>query len=87
MLRETLTDGERNLAEAGKTEEVLATRAAYQELIKADAIKLVETTLYRKVAGFMSVNHLEPDLAAEVFVLEPIEDGAPKHELQEADDR
>jgi uncharacterized protein YbcI len=74
MFRETLTEGERNLVEAGKLDEVEAVRAAYQELLREDASKLIEATLYRKVIGFMSANHFEPDMAAEVFILDPTED-------------
>jgi hypothetical protein len=29
-------------------------------------------TTFRKVIGFMSDNHIDPDLAVEVFVLEPL---------------
>lgn len=72
MFRETLTEGERNLIEAGRHDEVEAVRSAYQELLKAGAIKLIEETIYRNVIGFMSTNHFNPDLAAEVFVLEPL---------------
>jgi uncharacterized protein YbcI len=76
MFRETLTEGERNLVDAGKEEQVRAVRAAYQELLRADATKLIEETLYREVIGFMSANHFEPDVAAEVFILNPMEDTA-----------
>ena len=30
----------------------------------------------RKVVGFMSDNHIDPDLAVEVFVLEPLPEPA-----------
>jgi uncharacterized protein YbcI len=74
MFRETLTEGERNLIEAGKYAEVESVRSAYQELLRDDAKKLIEETLYRNVIGFMSANHFEPDLAAEVFILDPAEE-------------
>jgi uncharacterized protein YbcI len=32
---------------------------------------IVERELYRKVIAFMSQNHIDRDLAVEVFVLEP----------------
>jgi uncharacterized protein YbcI len=32
----------------------------------------IEELTGRKVIGFMSDNHLDPDLAVEVFVLEPL---------------
>jgi hypothetical protein len=33
--------------------------------------KMVEDALDRKVIAFMSTNHIDPDLAVEVFVLAP----------------
>ena len=84
MFQETLTEGERNLVNNGMTSEVDDVRSAYQRLLRADATKLIEETLYRKVIGFMSTNHFEPDLAAEVFVLAPSEDPR-SPSLQEAE--
>lgn len=77
MLRETLTEGERNLIAANRRDEVEALRSAYQELLRDEATKLIEETLYRSVIGFMSANHFDPDLAAEVFILEPSEKPPP----------
>jgi hypothetical protein len=34
----------------------------------------VEEISGRRVSAFMSANHLEPDLAVEIFVLEPLAD-------------
>jgi len=39
--------------------------------MRADLIEIVERHLGRKVIAFMSQNHIDPDLAVEVFVLEP----------------
>ena len=39
--------------------------------MREDAIAKIEELTGRKVAAFMSANHIDPDLAAEVFVLEP----------------
>jgi hypothetical protein len=33
----------------------------------------VERQLDRKVIAFMSQNHIDPDLAVEVFILSPVE--------------
>jgi hypothetical protein len=46
------------------------------------AIKLIEATLERRVVGFMSANHFDPDLAAEVFVLDRRED---ENQLEEGE--
>jgi uncharacterized protein YbcI len=85
MMRETLSKGERNLVEADKTELVYSLRASYQELLRPHAVKLIEETLHRKVVGFMSANHFEPDLAAEVFVLDPRNENG--HPVQEDEHR
>lgn len=85
MFRETLTEGERNLVDAGKYDEVEAVRSAYQQLLREGAIKLIEETIYRNVIGFMSTNHFDPDLAAEVFVLEPLDASTGNVPPQEAE--
>jgi hypothetical protein len=41
--------------------------------MRDDLVGLVECELERKVIAFMSQNHIDPDLAVEVFVLEPAE--------------
>jgi hypothetical protein len=40
--------------------------------MRADAINAVETISGRRVLAFMSNNHIDPDLAVELFVLEPV---------------
>jgi uncharacterized protein YbcI len=67
-----LTKGEQTLVSDGKLELVLSTRRAYQDSMRADAISAVETITGRRVLAFMSNNHVDPDLAAELFVLEPL---------------
>jgi uncharacterized protein YbcI len=51
---------------------VLETRHDFQRLMSEELIGLVEEETGRKVRAFMSDNHIDPDVAAEVFVLEPI---------------
>lgn len=73
LLQNTLTAGERYLAGSDRKEQVLGTRRAYQEAMSADCIAEVEQLTGRTVRAFMSANHIDPDLAAEIFVLEPEE--------------
>ena len=40
--------------------------------MQADVRREIEELTGRKVIGFMSDNHIDPDLAVEVFVLEPL---------------
>jgi uncharacterized protein YbcI len=71
MLQNTLTAGERYLAGSDRAEQVLAMRRAYQEAMSADCISAIEQLAGRTVIAFMSANHIDPDLAAEIFVLKP----------------
>ena len=72
LLADTLTKGERKLVDAGSSERVLELRRDYQLAMREDLIEVVERQLERKVIAFMSQNHIDPDLAVETFVLEPV---------------
>ena len=71
VLQDTLTRGEQTLADAGQGEAVLDLRHRWQMVMKNDVSREIEELTGRKVIGFMSDNHIDPDLAVEVFVLEP----------------
>jgi uncharacterized protein YbcI len=71
LMGDTLTPVERRLADAGRADHVLHNRHELQRLMRDDLVKLVEDALDRKVIAFMSTNHIDPDMAVEVFVLEP----------------
>ena len=71
LLADTLTKGERSLVRDGRGELVLETRRAYQATMREELIAGVEEIVGRRVIAFMSDNHLDPDMAVEVFVLEP----------------
>jgi uncharacterized protein YbcI len=73
VLADTLTRGERTLVEAGRSERVLELRGDYQLAMREGLVEIVERQLERKVVAFMSQNHIDPDLAVETFVLEPVE--------------
>jgi uncharacterized protein YbcI len=73
LLGDTLTTGEQRLAESGRADSVLKTRHDYQLVMRDDLVKVVEDALDRKVIAFMSDNHIDPALAVEVFVLEPVD--------------
>jgi uncharacterized protein YbcI len=70
LLADTLTTGERKLVDNGRSDRVLQLRHDYQLTMRDDLIAIVERQLDRKVIAFMSQNHIDPDLAVEVFVLE-----------------
>ena len=73
LMGETLLKAERSLISVGKERLVMDLRREFQDTMQTDLIALVEDKTGRKVSAFMSANHLEPDLAAEIFILEPIE--------------
>jgi uncharacterized protein YbcI len=75
LLGDTLTKGERTLAADGQAKFVLDMRHRFQMAMREDLIAAVEIVMERKVVAFMSDNHIDPDMAAEVFVLEPVSDG------------
>jgi uncharacterized protein YbcI len=71
LLADTLTSGERTLVESGRANRVIRLRHDYQLVMRDDLVGIVERELDRKVIACMSQNHIDPDLAVEVFVLEP----------------
>jgi uncharacterized protein YbcI len=71
LLADTLTTGERTLVAHDHADRVLQVRYDYQLAMRDDLIGIVERELDRTVIAFMSQNHIDPDLAVEVFVLEP----------------
>jgi uncharacterized protein YbcI len=72
VLQDSLTRGEQSLAKAGEGQAVLDLRRRWQRVMEADVSREIEELTGRKVIGFMSDNHIDPDLAVEVFVLEAL---------------
>ncbi|HWF50593.1 MAG TPA: Na-translocating system protein MpsC family protein [Solirubrobacteraceae bacterium] len=77
MLEQTLTKGEQVLVAKGRTEQVLVLRREYQEAMRDESSAKVAELTGRKVIAFMSANHVDPDLAAEIYVL----DGPPSPDV------
>jgi uncharacterized protein YbcI len=77
VLQDTLTRGEQVLADAGESVAVLDLRRRWQSVMQADVSLEIEQLTGRKVIGFMSDNHIDPDLAVEVFILEPLAAASP----------
>ena len=68
-LDEVLTKGERTLADRGRGDHVIQTRYVYQQEMREELVAGVEKLMDRKVVAFMSANHIDPDMAVELFVL------------------
>jgi uncharacterized protein YbcI len=77
VLQDSMTRGEQTLADAGQGEAVLDLRRRWQGVMKVQISREIEELTGRKVIGFMSDNHIDPDLAVEVFILEPLPEAAP----------
>jgi uncharacterized protein YbcI len=75
LMQDTLTKAERSLVADGKGDEVLLIRQSLQHTMEAELIDTVQRLTRRSVAAFMSAHHVDPDLACEIFVLEPEEPG------------
>jgi uncharacterized protein YbcI len=79
FLEDIYTPVERTLIDAGRTDTVRETRNTFQDAMGPKFREAVEEATGRTVVAFMSQVHFEPDMAAEVFVLEPQEeDRAPE---------
>jgi uncharacterized protein YbcI len=65
-----MTSAEQSLAAAGKADAVRQMRRESQAAMRDELVALVEEVSGSTVVAFMSDNHVEPDLAAEVFVLD-----------------
>jgi uncharacterized protein YbcI len=70
ILRDSMTQGERALVRGGMDAEVLRLRRAFQDAMRADLVGVVERLTEREVRAFMSANHVRPDAAAEIFLLD-----------------
>jgi uncharacterized protein YbcI len=79
LMQQTLTKAEHSLLRAGHGNFVLETRKRHQDTMREDYVDAVQRLTQRTVIAFMSANHLEPDMAAELFVLQAPPDGQHTH--------
>ena len=73
VVQDTLTKGERTLVESDDEATVLRVREAWQRAMRPTLNAEIERLTGRRVIGFMSTNHVDPDLGVEVFILEPVD--------------
>lgn len=74
ILQDTLTRGERTLVAAGDSDVVLDVRRRWQSAMRESCCEKIKDLTGREVVGFMSDNHIDPDIAVEVFILAPSAD-------------
>ena len=70
LMEDALTEAERRLAASGEPDVVLQMRQRYQELMRPALLEAILGLTGCHVEAFMSANHISPDVAAEVFVLD-----------------
>jgi uncharacterized protein YbcI len=75
MLKGGFTTVERTLIDDGKADEVHEIRRSFQRTMQEQFTGAVQEATGRTVIAYMSQVHTNPDLAAELFVLEPAESG------------
>lgn len=79
FLEDIYTPVERTLIESNRRDAVRETRNIFQDAMRPKFTRAVEEATGRTVIAFMSQVTFDPDMAAEVFVLEPeAEDRAPE---------
>jgi len=80
MLEQTLTKGEESLVRKGRQDKVIEIRHEFQEAMREESMVKVSELTGRSVIAMLSANHVDPDLGAEIFVL----DGGPSYNLESA---
>jgi uncharacterized protein YbcI len=71
VMLEVLTRAERNLVSFGEGDTVLTVRRLSHRAMADEMKAEVERLTGRNVIAFMSDNHIDPDMAIEVFILDP----------------
>jgi uncharacterized protein YbcI len=76
ILRGGFTTVERTLIDQGNVDAVYDMRRSFQLAMEDQFKAVIEGATGRKVIAYMSQIHHDPDLAIEIFVLEPVAAGA-----------
>ena len=70
VLEEVMSQAERNLAAAGQEAAVLQTKAAAQVAMRPYLRSMIERLTGCKMLAFLSASNIDPDVAAELFILD-----------------
>jgi uncharacterized protein YbcI len=70
LMHEVMTPAEKTLAATGNAAAVTAMRHLFQDTMQTEFNAAIERLTGCKVLAFISGNHVEPDMAAELFVLD-----------------
>jgi uncharacterized protein YbcI len=71
ILRGGFTTVERTLIDEGNADAVYTIRRSFQQAMEEQFTRVVEEATARTVTAYMSQIHTDPDLAIEIFTLEP----------------
>jgi uncharacterized protein YbcI len=71
MLHGGFTPVEQTLLDCGEGDAVHGVRNSFQQVMESEFRSTVESLTGRKVIAYMSQVHTDPNIAVEVFVLEP----------------
>ncbi len=70
LMHDVLTHAEKSLTRNEHTEAVSDIRHLFQKTMETDFCAAVERLTGRRVCAFISGNHIDPDIAAEMFILD-----------------
>jgi len=70
LMHDVLTVAEKSLARSGRTDTLGHIRQLFQATMEADFREAVERVTGRRVLAFISGYSIDPDVAAEVFILD-----------------
>ena len=71
VFRDTYTDPERSLIARGEFETVERMRDAFHEAMEPESRRIIEENCGRRVIACLAATHVDPDIAVEIFVMEP----------------
>jgi uncharacterized protein YbcI len=71
VLEDVFTTAERTLVAAGRGAQVVATRGAFADVMRDRFCRAVESATGRRVRAYFGETHVDPEMAVELFVLEP----------------
>ena len=70
LMHDVLTNAEKSLARTNRGDAVNHIRQLFQQTMEADFRVAVERLTGRRVIAFIGGNHIDPDIAAELFILD-----------------
>jgi uncharacterized protein YbcI len=82
VLQDTMTKAEHKLVEDGKADAVREVRRVFQETLRHETSEAIERLTERKVISFLSDHDVQTDMAAEIFLLEPLPEDGLHHDVE-----